>query len=122
VSGRRRWYEEGADPDRRYSLANERTFLAWIRTALGLVAGAVAVVQFAPPFSVPGARLVLGLALAVTGVATAGLGYTRWKASEVALRRAERPPGPRPVQLLAAAVAVIGTLVLLLALVDALGS
>lgn len=121
MSDRPRWYEEGTDPDRRYSLANERTFLAWIRTALGLLAGAVAVVQFAPPFAVAGGRVALGLALAVTGIGVAVVGYTRWKASEVALRRAERPPGPRPVQLLAGAVALVGTLVLLLAVVDALG-
>jgi putative membrane protein len=31
-----------SDPDYRFSLANERTFLAWIRTALALVAGGVA--------------------------------------------------------------------------------
>jgi putative membrane protein len=41
VTARRRWYDEGVDPDRRYSLANERTFLAWIRTSLALVADAI---------------------------------------------------------------------------------
>ena len=32
--------------DYRFILANERTFLAWMRTALGLVAGGVALDQF----------------------------------------------------------------------------
>ncbi len=36
------------EPDYRFTLANERTFLAWQRTALGLLAAAVAVVQFVP--------------------------------------------------------------------------
>ncbi len=34
-------------PDYRYSLANERTFLSWTRTGLALIAGGVAVEQFA---------------------------------------------------------------------------
>ena len=46
TSDRRRrpgWvYDEGAEPDARYSLANERTFLAWIRTALAVLAAGVA--------------------------------------------------------------------------------
>src|SRR3984893_15268857 len=33
------------EPDYRFTLANERTFLAWQRTALGLLAAAVAVVS-----------------------------------------------------------------------------
>ena len=52
--------EDGPDPDYRFTLANERTFLAWIRTALALVAGGVAVVQLIPEFAFPGARHVMG--------------------------------------------------------------
>ena len=46
---------EEHEPDYRFTLANERTFLAWQRTALGLLAAAVAVIQFVPSLSVPGA-------------------------------------------------------------------
>jgi putative membrane protein len=35
------WRHEGTEPDYRFTLANERTFLAWIRTALALLAGGV---------------------------------------------------------------------------------
>ena len=35
-------YRHGTEPDPRFTLANERTFLAWIRTALALIAGGVA--------------------------------------------------------------------------------
>ena len=42
-----KWWQRGARPDYRFSLANERTFLAWIRTALALIAGAVGIDQFA---------------------------------------------------------------------------
>jgi putative membrane protein len=41
----------GEEPDYRFTLANERTFLAWIRTSLALLAGGVAVVQLVPGFT-----------------------------------------------------------------------
>ena len=43
-----RVHEEGVTPDYRFSLANERTFLAWLRTGLALVGGGFAVDQFLP--------------------------------------------------------------------------
>ena len=47
LTGMTRWpawvYEEGDDPDARFTMANERTFLAWIRTSLGFLAAGVAV-------------------------------------------------------------------------------
>jgi len=43
------------EPDYRFTLANERTFLAWQRTALGLLAAAVAVVHLVPDLTIPGA-------------------------------------------------------------------
>ena len=51
------------EPDYRFTLANERTFLAWIRTALALIAGGIAVVQFVPAFGIPGVRHGLSVAL-----------------------------------------------------------
>ena len=53
------------EPDYRFTLANERTFLAWQRTALGLLAAAVALVQLVPELTIPGERKALGLLLAV---------------------------------------------------------
>ena len=44
-----RWYEEGEEPDYRFTLANERTFLAWLRTALALIAGGVQPGKQFPP-------------------------------------------------------------------------
>ena len=69
-------------------LANERTYLAWIRTALSLLAGAVAVVQLLPPFRIAGARTVLGILLALLGVATTVFAYVRWEANERAICKA----------------------------------
>ena len=115
---RPRWYEEGSDPDHRFSLANERTFLAWIRTSLALVAGAVAVLQLVPPFRVEGARVVIGLLLAAASLAAAVVAYVRWRATERAMRTGR--PLPRPVTLLMAAVvvAVLAAIVLALGFVD----
>ena len=53
------------EPDYRFTLANERTFLAWQRTSLGLMAAAVAVVQFMPELAIPGLRHVLGVGVGV---------------------------------------------------------
>jgi putative membrane protein len=46
------------EPDYRFTLANERTFLAWQRTALGLLAAAVAAVQLLPEVGVTPRRCI----------------------------------------------------------------
>ncbi len=82
----------GTDPDYRFTLANERTFLAWLRTGLALLAGAVALASlvhdFGPrPFRIAITVLLLALSLVVTVGA-----YVRWDRSERALR--EKRPLP----------------------------
>ncbi len=84
--------EQGADspgeiePDYRFTLANERTFLAWQRTALGLLAAAVALVQLVPELTVPGARRALGVLLATLAILTSGMGLLRWRQADRAMR------------------------------------
>ncbi len=64
------WRRSGQEPDYRFSPANERTFLAWIRSALALLAGGVLLVQFATRLSPPWLLAAIGIALAgVAGVA-----------------------------------------------------
>lgn len=87
-----RVYDVGSDPDIRDSLANERTFLAWVRTSLALVAGAVAVSSPALEFSMT-ARLVLAIGLLAVGAAGIGVGWHRWMRTEIAMRTAAQPPG-----------------------------
>lgn len=113
------WQDEGRDPDYRYSLANERTFLAWIRTALSLVAGAVAVVQLLPASPDRDARWLIGAVLAATAAATAVLAYTRWAATERAMRAGLPRPRPRGLRLVSAAIAALSLGVLVLALLTA---
>jgi putative membrane protein len=83
-----------SEPDYRFTLANERTFLAWQRTALGLLAAAVAVVQFLPELAVPGLRHALGAAIGALAMLTAGAGLHRWLQVDRAMR--DDRPLPRP--------------------------
>ncbi len=76
----------GVRPDYRFSFANERTFLAWIRTSLALVAGGLAVTEVLPEFEVPGGRRLLGLPLIALGALIALTSLRRWEDSERAMR------------------------------------
>jgi putative membrane protein len=107
---------EGADPDYRFTLANERTFLAWIRTALALLAAAVALVQFVPPFRLPGARTALGLIVAVDGLAISVLAYRRWAGSERAMRHGRPLPHSPMLAVLAASLVAVGVIVVIVVL------
>lgn len=83
------------EPDYRFTLANERTFLAWQRTSLGLLAAAVAVVQFMPEMTVPGLRHILGVAVGAMAILTAVAGLLRWTQVDRAMRQDK--PLPRAV-------------------------
>ncbi|WP_131772241.1 YidH family protein [Candidatus Protofrankia datiscae] len=112
----------GQDPDVRFSLANERTFLAWIRTSLALLAGGVAVVQVVPEFSVPGARHVLGVPLIVLGTTVAATSYRRWVIVERAMRERRSLPVSGLPRLLAAGVALVSAAALIFVLVASRGA
>lgn len=105
----------GSDPDYRFTLANERTFLSWIRTALALAAGGLGAVTLLDDF--PGEE-ILGLALLALSVLTAGLSYRRWALSETAMRLEEPLPPSRLPMALAIGVAVIATLSAVLVGID----
>jgi putative membrane protein len=81
-----KWWEMGTRPDYRFSLANERTFLAWIRTSLAIVAGAIGIDQFASNLGSPQLRLVLSIVLLMVGGTLGGVAYTRWARAERAMR------------------------------------
>lgn len=109
---------QGSDPedvhaDARFVLANERTYLAWMRTCLGLVAGGLALMQF---LRLDGSRLVgliLGLLLMVAGGMIAIMAYTRYRRIDEAMHTGR----PLPVSHLPAALVLLVVAVVLLAAV-----
>jgi putative membrane protein len=108
------WLDEGEDPDYRFTLANERTFLAWVRTSLALLAGAVAVAQIIPPFTVPGARTALAALLTVLGLAVAASAYRRWARNEQAMRHRRSLPHTPAFALFTVALSGIALVILIL--------
>lgn len=94
--------EQESHPDYRFTLANERTFLAYIRTALALDAAGLAVAQFVRHEEAAAFTLALSIVLTVLGLIISVLSYRRWNASERALRRGAPLPALRMPLLVAA--------------------
>jgi putative membrane protein len=109
----------GREPDYRFSLANERTLLAWVRTALALDAAGLGVVRFAPPLA--GWREAVGVALILLGAVAAWSGYRRFVATGRAMRADAPLPASAAPRVLATTMAVLSLLVVALLLADRQG-
>jgi putative membrane protein len=102
-----------SEPDARFTFANERTFLAWNRTALALIATGVAATQLLPKFDVEFGRRLLGLPLIALGALLAVTSYRYWRQNEAAMRRGlplPRSPMPLVLSIGIGAVAVIAVI------------
>lgn len=121
----RNWFDpdelraSGTTPDYRFSLANERTFLAWIRTGLALIAGGLAVAQFLSPLPVRHLREVLAVVPIAVGAGCALRAIDHWIRCEIAMRKGEPLPTSRFPALLALIVTVSALLALIYVIVDA---
>jgi putative membrane protein len=109
--------EAGSEPDPRFTLANERTFLAWIRTALALVAGGIGLEAFVPRLAVPGLRQVLAVSLVLLGSAVSASAWRRWVRTQRAMRLGAPLPEPRLAPLLAFGIAAIAMVTVVLLVV-----
>lgn len=107
----------GEEPDYRFSLANERTFLAGVRTALALLAAGVAVIQFLPGSVPRPARLVLGLLLIGLALLLAATSHRRWRRVERAMRLGRPLPSSWTPWLVSAGMTVAAVLTAVLMLV-----
>jgi putative membrane protein len=86
---------ECQEPDPRFTLANERTFLSWIRTCLALIAGGVALAELGARIGPAGVRVTLSVLPILTGAVLSVLAFLHWRSCQRALRTGEPLPPPR---------------------------
>lgn len=109
-------FRHGDEPDPRFTLANERTFLAWIRTSLAFLAAGIAIETLASTLN-PGLRTAASLTLILTGIAAAVHAWCSWALIERAMRRNQPLPSPSisvPLVVLITAAAVLVLLAVVL--------
>jgi putative membrane protein len=105
-SGGRDMSERG--PEVQFQLANERTYLAWLRTALALVASGVAAARLLAGQTLPWAWETVGVLLIMAGVVTAAMARRRWRAMEAAIREGEPLPAPGIAVMIAGVIVLCG--------------
>jgi putative membrane protein len=86
------WRQVGEEPDYRFTLANERTFLAWIRTALALLAAGVLLDQFSTKLQPHFAVIGVAVAMCVLSAVLCWIAYQRWAVNEQAMRHKRALP------------------------------
>jgi len=101
----------GEEPDPRFTLANERTFLAWVRTGLALTAGGVALEAFALDIQ-PGWRLAASVLLLVAGAVTPVMAWLGWRRTERSIRLGQ----PLPATPMALVLSIVGAVTTVLVL------
>jgi putative membrane protein len=106
------------EPDPRFLLANERTFLAWNRTGLALVGGGLAAGQLLD-FDSALAELAVSLPPIALGAALALMSYRRWAANDRALRRGEPLPAADASRVLPLGILILALVIAVVVIVHA---
>ena len=104
------------EPDYRFTLANERTYLAYLRTSLACYAGGLSAVQFLDLGPERWPARVIGLVLVTAGIVTTAGAFRRWQQNLSAMRTGDRLPVTRLPLMLAATIGVVGLIGLLFSL------
>ena len=117
----RRWprqvYAVGTEPDPRFTFANERTFLAWIRTALGFLAAGVAIVavtRLAGPLGLE--TRIASIVLIVCGLVCGVAAFRRWMVNEQAMRLGHPLPSTPMLLILTGIVSGVALVALIVVL------
>jgi putative membrane protein len=110
----------GRTPDYRFSLANERTFLAWVRTGLALIAGGIACAQFLPALSIGHLREIISIGLLLLGGGVALRAVDHWARTERAMRLGQELPPSKFPAVLALAIGAAAALLIVAVLLRAL--
>lgn len=109
------WRQQGEEPDYRFTLANERTFLAWIRTALAILAAGVLLDQFSTKLQPHAVVIAIATVMCVLAAGLCSIAYQRWSENEQAMRHKRALPHSRALGILAmlvfAASAVLAGLI-----------
>ncbi len=113
---------DGHEPDLQLAFANERTFLAWERTALGLITAGLAITQLLPAFDFPGARRLLGLPLIGLGVVVAFMSFLEWRSNDDAMRHDRPLPRSYLPGIVAIVVGIVALIGFVLVIVEGSGS
>lgn len=114
--------EEEFEPDYRFTLANERTFLAWLRTAMALLATALAVVHLLPASPGDPTTTIVATVLLVLAALSTVAGLHRWRRVQAAMRRGLPLPGNGTPRWFSAVLATAAVLVAIVVLLDAMRS
>jgi len=110
------------EPDVQLAFANERTFLAWERTALGLITAGLAITQLLPSFDFPGGRRLIGLPLIALGIVIAAFSYWEWRRNQEAIRDRRPLPSSKLPLIVAIVVSVVALFGFILVIVEGSGS
>jgi len=99
-------YAVGTEPDPRFSMANERTALAWVRTGLALIAGGIALTSISAVTDLPGFLDVIAVLACIFGGLTALNALASWQRTERAMRLGEPLPAPAALRWLVGGVVI----------------
>jgi putative membrane protein len=107
--------QQDIEPDARFTYANERTFLAWNRTALALIATGVAATQLLPKLQLEWGRRLLGLPLIALGAVVAAESLRQWRANQRAMRRGDPLPRSWMPLVLTVGIVAVGAIAVAIA-------